>query len=43
VELKRDQEAQRYQALAASAWQGHVDDQTLLLQALLPLTPRAFA
>ena len=43
VELKRDQEAQRYQALAAAAWQGHVNDQTLLLQALLPLTPRAFA
>ena len=43
MELKRDQEAQRYQALAASAWQGHVNDQTLLLQALLPLTPRAFA
>lgn len=39
VALTREQEAQRHQALASAAWQGHVNDQTLLLQALAPLTP----
>lgn len=37
--LTREQEAQRHEELAAAAWRGHVNDQTLLLQALAPLTP----
>lgn len=42
-ELKRDQEAQRHEGLAAAAWGGHANDQTLLLQALAPLMPRELA